>query len=98
MGDACSARTAGVGRLLPLAGDTCRQPLCGGPYRKKVFLNNEAFGYSDIQLDITRDAHPGDLPDLDHPQAGDGVSILRRLKSRQMLLLIALHQVKSLRK
>jgi DNA-binding transcriptional LysR family regulator len=39
-----------------------------------------------------------ELPNLHRPQAGDGVSILRRLKSRQMLLLIALHQVKSLRK
>src|SRR6478672_2615392 len=44
------------------------------------------------------DAHPVELPNLDQPQVGDGVSILRRLKSRQMLLLIALHQVKSLRK
>ena len=37
-------------------------------------------------------------PNLDQTEAGDGVSILRRLKSRQMLLLIALHEVKSLRK
>lgn len=37
-------------------------------------------------------------PNLDQTEAGDGVSILRRLKSRQMLLLIALYEVKSLRK
>ena len=84
--------------LLPLAGDTCRQPLRAGPYREKVFLNNEVLGYDYIQLDITEEARPVERPNLDQTEAGDGVSILRRLKSRQMLLLIALHEVKSLRK
>ena len=35
---------------------------------------------------------------LDRIEAGDGVSILKRLKSRQMLLLLALHESRSLRR
>jgi DNA-binding transcriptional LysR family regulator len=49
-------------------------------------------------LGITEEAHAVERPTLDQTEAGGGVSILRRLKSRQMLLLIALHEVKSLRK
>jgi DNA-binding transcriptional LysR family regulator len=50
-------------------------------------------------MDITEEARiPVERPHLDQTEAGDSVSILRRLKSRQMLLLIALYEVKSLRK
>lgn len=37
-------------------------------------------------------------PNRDHVEVGDGISILKRLKSRQMLLLLALHELRSLRK
>ena len=41
---------------------------------------------------------PNSHQNLDQIDAGDSVSILKRLKSRQMLLLIALHEARSLRK
>jgi DNA-binding transcriptional LysR family regulator len=56
-------------------------------------------GYSDIYFDITCvKAKTLERPNLDSLEAGDGISILRRLKSRQMLLLLALHEARSLRK
>jgi DNA-binding transcriptional LysR family regulator len=59
-----------------------------------ICLNNEVMGYGDPKIDITE----GEDQTLDHIESDHGIGILKRLKSRQMLLLLALQEVRSLRK